>query len=342
MTSETFEETRARLRGFYGRDDLHERSLVLPVESTRRLLERALENLYPSKMVWVRDFHDGWVVFELEWLVGEQYHSETKRRDYTHGSDGITLGDSEVEVQRLTTWEPVRAFLTEVNDRTILTAPANAVSEKASHEHMLKMRGRFVGAEKANRNGALWTTADLQMGQPTVTNGPLNWLHEARHVIGSISRSELVMPKNEQADVAEPYIAAESSVWKWLYPQEAQIIEQASEQGKLWYSMECISENVHCGEGCGAYPYMDVVRAAEAVCDHIKARTTTRRFENPTFLGGAVIVPPVRPGWGDASAELLQEAASYAERAYDQAGRPDMRSSEWEHLMAEVLRFARG
>ena len=114
---------------------------------------------------------------------------------------------------------------------------------------------RFVGAEKANRNGAFWSTADLELGELSVRNGPLNWLHEARHVIGTIADTRLVQRDEQTAsDLDQPYIEAASAIWKWIYPDEAWVIEQASDANKLWYSMECISKEVACaGEsGCGA------------------------------------------------------------------------------------------
>ena len=241
---------------------------------------------------------------------------------------------------------PTKAFLTEAYGRTVLTAPA-AVWEKAltPNEHFLWMQGRFVGAEKANRNGAFWSTADLEMGEPTVKGGPLNWLHEDRHVIGSIVEAKLVMPGAEAAadgQLAEPHIVAASAAWKWLYPDECYVMEQASDQGKLWYSMECVAKQVSCvGDGgCGqTYGYGDVMKAAENVCQHIIQRSASRRMVDPTFLGGAVIVPPVRPGWGDADAQVMRQAASMAEKAFDQAGQPDVTASDWELLMRQVLSF---
>ena len=36
---------------------------------------------------------------------------------------------------------------------------------------------------------------------------------------------------------------------------------------------------------------------------------------DPLFLGGAVIVPPVRPGWSGASADVVRQAAELRESA---------------------------
>lgn len=244
----------------------------------------------------------------------------------------------------------VRAFLTEAHGRSILTAPASLVVpvwEKAltPNEHMLWMQGKFVGAEKANRNGAFWNTADLQMGEPTVKHGPLNWLHEAKHVIGTIADAKLIQPDREAAGESEPaHISAVAAIWRWVYPDEAYVIEQASDQQKLYYSMECVSREVACiGDGgCGqTFPYMTMIKTPYDVCKHIREKSATRQFVDPTFLGGAAIVPPVRPGWGEANASVMREAAALSEKAYEDAGSPtEMSATEWERLMAGVLAYA--
>lgn len=247
-----------------------------------------------------------------------------------------------------------RAFLTEVAGRTIITGPASVMGiEKAMtpNEQFLWMQGRFVGAEKANRNGAFWTTADLEMGAPTVRYGPLNWLHEAKHIIGTLADQRLVVPNVEQAaEGAEPHIWALAPIWKWIYPDEAYVVEAASDAGNLWFSMECISKEVECvGDGgCGAKTsYGDYLAATRPgsystkACEHMRQKSAIRRFAEPTFLGCGIIVPPVRPGWAEADARVIRQAAALAESTYEQAGRPaNMTASDWEVLMASVVGYA--
>lgn len=344
---ETFEETRRRLHQRYGRDRLpRERSLRMSADVTRDLLADTLRAANPGKGVWIRDFGDDWVVYTLEWEVGQQWKEETLRINYGHDEDFvIELKGDPTEVRQQRIFVPVRAkaFLTEANGKTLITGPAEAMPEVASaaNPYFLRIQGRLVGAEKANRNGALWTTGDLEMGQPTVNNGPLNWLHESRHIIGALSESAMVLPKAETAATAivDPYIEASSVLWSFIWPDEAAVVQQASDSSKLWYSMECISENVHCqADECGGvFSYLDVVTASEGICEHVANRTAARRFENPTFLGAAVIVPPVRPGWADADAKVV---TAMAEKAFEDAGRPDVDSGEWERLMMGVLAYA--
>lgn len=367
-------------------------------------------------------------------------------------------------------------FLTEVAGRVVLTAPAHQLRvadelppelaeswEKASSHNpfMLWLQGRFVEAEQANRNGAYWSTADLQFGQMSVRHGPLNWLHEETNVIGTIADNALIQPetpaepdqltklqlalfedgtyttntanlqwgpsrmpktaagqglttteeartftteqrrklaggaampdgsfpiqnaedlknaiglvgnakdpakarahvikraralglttllpdswKKETSAAARPYIAAVSSVWRWINPQRAAVIEAAAETGKLFYSMECVAEKIECASdgdrtGCGrAFDYMQAMADPTSTCEHIASRSSARRMVNPFFLGGAAIVPPVQPGWANAKVDLLQ-AASLAEQAWTPS--LDVQDEAWLSLMAEVIRFS--
>lgn len=242
-----------------------------------------------------------------------------------------------------------RAFLTEANGRTILTGPAVPKIEELEkawtpNPAFMWLQGKFVGAEKANRNGALWTTADLQMGEPTVRHGPLNWLHEDHKIIGTIAESHFVhapLVEGAAETLAEPYIAVAAAVWRFLWPQEGQIIEMASEQERLWFSMECVSRQVSCADhDCGTWTYLEAQTAATGVCEHVARKTGTRRFVDPIFTGGACIVPPVRPGWPEARAGVMRQAAAQAADAFEQAGRPDVAAADWEKLMGCVLSYA--
>lgn len=260
------------------------------------------------------------------------------------GLDG--RGEAARAVANTPTWRPV---ITIDGPTTVLTGAATV--ERAAmwgtppnpNPHMLWMQGRFVGADRPNRNGALWHTADLELGRPTVAHGPLNWLHEDRHVIGTVADAHVV-PAGTQGDGGQTHIAALSAIWRWIYPDEASVVQMASDAGCLAYSMECIAEKVECAgdNGCGAaYTYREFSQGA--ACAHLRERSGVRRLVNPTFLGGAVIVPPTRPGWADANATILRASATLAEKAYEQAGRPDIPASTWEQMMACVYAFtARG
>jgi 2'-5' RNA ligase len=244
--------------------------------------------------------------------------------------------------------EQGRAFTTEINGRQLIAGPATAIQRAAglreptvediADEHMMWMSGRFVGAEVPNRNGAMWSAGDLELGRASVVNGPLNWLHEAKHVIGAISEADYVGVQQAAASQMQPHITATAGIWKWLWPDEAYVVQQASDQQHLWYSMECISKEVQCAgpEGCGNVTSYSQYMAG-AACEHVTQRASVRQFKNPVFLGGAVIVPPVKPGWAEADASVMNTASRLAEAAFEQAGEPDVSATLWEQMMAQLV-----
>lgn len=237
------------------------------------------------------------------------------------------------------THELARAFVTEVDGHTLLTSRVERAADDDSF--LLWLDGRFVGGEKANRNGAFWSVGDLEFGAPTVPGGPLNWLHEERKVVGVLASATLHNDREAANDIG-PHISAKSAVWKWVWPGEVRAIREAAEAGSLYYSMECISREVACmaPECETVVGYMQTMGGAEEACEHIRQRSAARRFIDPVFLGGAVILPPTRPGWADANVELMRQGSSLAERA--EASMGDASSREWERLMASLVSFATG
>lgn len=202
---------------------------------------------------------------------------------------------------------PGRVLVVENDEtgKTYVTMPAEAAALEAD-DFLLRLRGRFVG-EGANRNKAAWSAKDLEFGLPSVASGPLNWLHDERHIIGTLTDARL----REAAGQVPKHIEADAVVWRYLFPREAAVVGQAAADGRLYYSMECVSRQVQCvGDGgCGAVMgYLDSLHKTEKACVHVRERASDRRFVDPIFQGGAVIVPPKTPGWENAHVELLRDA----------------------------------
>lgn len=244
------------------------------------------------------------------------------------------------------------SFTIESDKGLFLTAPASVLGgddqaewEKAAtaNPNFVYLAGRFVEADTPNRNNAFWSTPDLELAQTTVANGPLNWLHDEKHIIGTLTDSRMVY--REAADAVGNHIQAMSAIWKFIYPRETEVIEKASANNTLWYSMECVAETVTCIDGpgkpgCGdTFPYKTVQREPAKVCSHIREKSSIRRFNQPTFLGGAVIIPPVRPGWGKADATVMRQAAELTERSHldTRLDRVDA-----EQMVAMVIAYANG
>lgn len=239
------------------------------------------------------------------------------------------------------------AFVTEINGHVLLTAPATAVRDMgaydqhremaaeyekaAGNDKLMHVTGRFVEAEKANVNGAFWSTADLDFGELTPIHAPVNFLHKTRHIIGTFTESRLYRPQLAAAESAanqgRPFLGVNAVVWREFFPYEARMVEMASDHGSLFWSMECQSKTIRCENasdgsrvGCGAeYPFAQAMERPETTCEHMRNRTSQRHFNLPRFNAGAVIVPPVKPGWKDATAEVKHAAEQLAEHTFAEA-----------------------
>jgi len=246
-------------------------------------------------------------------------------------STSVQTGATDVERER--------AFVVHAaSGRTVITAPVREIARV--NAGFTYLRGRFVEADRANANGAMWTTEDLQLGGATIAGGPLNWLHDERQIIGSLLQGEMVEGR-EEASIGN-HIVADAAVWKFLFPRQADTIERAAADRNLYYSMECISRAVACVEtagrpGCGEeFSYGDY--DAGRCCNHLRERSSIRRFVDPIFLGGAVIVPPVQPGWAHAEAEVLRQAAALSEAQHIGGG--DLTEAQARDLATAVLSWA--
>lgn len=193
----------------------------------------------------------------------------------------------------------------------------------------LWVAGRYVQADKANKNGHFWTFEDLQKSEASVLHTPVNALHEWDRPIGTIVQTKMVQRDGENASVTSPEIQALSVVWAGSFPEAAAEIRKAHKEGTLFYSMECVAEQKQCLSCEEVFAYAAV---APDICDHLAAdQNAPRRFINPTFLGAALIFPPEKPAWPEAE---ITDVASLLTNKY--ANRNN-EVAHWESLMAHVV-----
>lgn len=235
--------------------------------------------------------------------------------------------------------EPERAFVLHAESgRTVITAPIREIAKR--NGSFTYLTGRLVGADQPNGNGALWSTEDLQLGEASVAGGPLNWLHDENKIIGCLLDGSLIQGREEAAGLGN-HIVSNAAVWSFLYPRETAVIEKAAADGQLYYSMECISREVGCVDSPGRPGCGDVVSYGDydagKCCQHLRERSSIRRFIDPLFQGAAVIVPPVRPGWGNATVEVARQAAALAESQIHDAS---LSESQARDLATAVLGWA--
>jgi len=207
---------------------------------------------------------------------------------------------------------------------------ASDYSKEKFNESFVWIAGRYVQANATNSNGHYWTFDDVQKGERTIKYTPLNVLHEWKRPVGVFVETKIVQREDRIGDTERllPEIQALSLLWGANFPELAEHVRAAHADKHLWYSMECIAESKQCLVCESIYPFR---APASAVCEHLAtSRVSPRRFINPTFLGGALVFPPARPGWKDADiTEVARLTAEYA--AHNEA-------EQWEAEMREVVR----
>ena len=222
------------------------------------------------------------------------------------------------------------ALVIDATDRGVSTITTRLeTASLGSADRRTRIAGRYVGAEAANRNGAFWSVGDLEFGVGSVAGGPINWLHKERMVLGAIESASLHKDG--------PHIEVSGSLWDWLYPREVATLRGYAESGQAWFSMECVAEKIECvgPNGCGRLmPYEVAVRRTPEACDHIRERSSHRRFVNPMFMGAGLIVPPAEPGWANAHLDIVRDASHLAEAAAFGEGDDPM-------IAARILDFVR-
>jgi hypothetical protein len=207
--------------------------------------------------------------------------------------------------------------------------------------------GKYVEADNANSNKQYWSFDDLQAARPSIVDSPLNLLHAPRAVVGHFVDAEMMFPVTAD-DGAHPFIEALACFYSFYFPEELNKVAKAHAEGKLAFSMECVSESVTCSGpgGCEQeFAYQGPTHAS--YCAHLNNYSSIKRLNKPRFLAGALIFPPIQPGWKNAKvkelSELVQQCADEAEAAYDGFSKDFsyLDPKDWEFLMTATLELAR-
>ncbi len=238
----------------------------------------------------------------------------------------------------------MEGFLTEIGDRFYTTARAYVVHEPEDmprelasdwssqklNESFVWIAGRYVQGNKPNKNGQYWSYDDLTVGQASIKFTPMNVLHKWDQPVGTFVETKIVHREQANEEELLPEIQALGVLWAVNFPNVAEAVKEAHESDSLWYSMECVSDNIQCMTCERIFPYR---AAAHEVCEHLAKRESAKRFINPTFLGGALIFPPESPGWADAD---VTDVAKELVNAYAARDTARFGPTEWEHLMNVV------
>lgn len=221
-------------------------------------------------------------------------------------------------------------------DREVAWAGAKAHIRTAKDRTFVM--GRFVHAgPPPNENGHLFRLEDLEGGHKLIPHTPLNIGHRHQHVVGAFVASELLYPTNTAgqqtnatttvgngqlvsdpnpatAYALSPWVETLSVMWKYAFPDEYETLKSAHDMGASFLSMECVPHHVTC-------PTCDHQTAwaglsSDTYCDHMNTGRHDKWLEKPLFVGGALVLPPARPGWRDAQ---ITEVAGLLDAHTDEA-----------------------
>lgn len=207
--------------------------------------------------------------------------------------------------------------------------------------------GKFVEANRANLNRQYWQLDHLQMARPTISHAPMNMLHHAHQIVGAFVATDMIYPTNDQAGDQNPFIEALGVFWKYYFPDEMKEVQEAHDSGQLFYSMECIAKSITCAGDQGCEKEFAYAGPASATyCDHLNDGMGIKQLNNPHFVGGALIIPPHKPGWKNAQitdlSYLTKQYQDECEKAYEgvKTEAPHLNSEQWENIMGMIVAWS--
>jgi hypothetical protein len=204
--------------------------------------------------------------------------------------------------------------------------------------------GKYVQADSANSNGHYWAFDDLKAAQSTINHAPLNILHRPNYIVGHFVDNEMMYQTDLSATNDTPYIEALSVFYKYYFPEEFMAVQNAYDQGMLFYSMECVAETITCwGDGACGLEFAYKGPKSDTYCAHLQQPRSVKKLNNPHFLAGALVLPPAKPGWSGAEvkeiSELVATEVEMADQIYSALTMEseNVDPSKWELAMALIL-----
>lgn len=238
-----------------------------------------------------------------------------------------------------------RAYL--LGDENRETASDWAVDHVTPNPAIKWVLGRYVEADKPNNNGAMWALEDLRMAQPSIQHAPMNMVHQPRNIVGAFVATEMIYPTTEESAAQQnPFIEALGAFWKAYFPDELKVVQRAHDEGQLFFSMECIAQTVtftdpDTGVEFASFPFKGPRH--ESYGEYNDRRDLARRLDKPHFTAGALIIPPVKPGWTGANiselAKYVEQHSEIAQEIYDDIQRqsPEISAADCERITLELM-----
>ena len=180
--------------------------------------------------------------------------------------------------------------------------------ELAADPRIALIAGRYAIGGEPNQNLQLMSVDDMAEAAASLVDMPLNVNHLRNVIVGHYKTSQVMYPKDE-GDA--PYIEAIAAYYKEYMPDGLwSKIEESSASGSLFFSMEALPSHIQFSrenesgqlETSEKFTYRGPSHSSYMGWDQAGA---TRSLHSPIFIGGALIIPPVKPGWANAVIEKI-------------------------------------
>lgn len=160
---------------------------------------------------------------------------------------------------------------------------------------------KYVEADRPNNNGQMWSFADLVDSRHTIKYTPMNILHRPTDIVGAWIDNQMIYPLEASGEIEHPYIEVLGALWTPNFPEIAALVDSAFSSGNLFISMECVAESLtfRADGREETYDYLGPKHPSYGDIQNIAG--VTKQLNKPHFLGGALIFPPVKPGWNGAN-----------------------------------------
>lgn len=171
--------------------------------------------------------------------------------------------------------------------------------------------GTYIEADVANENKQMFPMVEIEKAAHTLLNSPVNINHNSAPM-GTFIGSQLVFPEDSGLPAKLEVVSA---IWPNVDPVAYRKVEQANEEGSLYYSMENLPRfgNFVYPDGASEILERDPYKAFHVSYPAQYEAASQVEFIDVTFTGGALIVPPITPGLSRARAGIgttFTEAAS--------------------------------
>lgn len=222
---------------------------------------------------------------------------------------------------------------------------ASELAKFSPNESIGWLQGRYVEADRANRNGMIWSADELAIKSLSPRFMPVTIMHDMRSAVGMIADTRLVQEGATRLDTT-------LGIWKHRFREEWAEIMANYQASTLMQSMECQPAFYDCMACDRRFPKLPGGAEAANWCSHLAEKrtevagavvtTAARRLGNVTFTGTGLIFGTrgSRGAYDDAQLDLVaEEVAEYHERTKHQAkthkrGVMDIKDTDYQALLA--------